>query len=105
MELNFCILTSGNGTYEKQERVQRPPDARTEAQGAPFAWCVLAETVWGQFYVLKNVLAMPIGKVKASLVATLCPRPVSGLLWSGFEGRVGAVGFVFTEPVMERLHS
>lgn len=91
--------------YEKQERVQRPPYARTEAQGTPFAWCVLAETVWGQFYVLKNVLAMPIGKVKASLVATLCRRPVSGLLWSGFEGRVGAVGFVFTEPVMERLHS
>lgn len=76
-----------------------------EAQGAPFAWCVLAETVWGQFYVLKNVLALLSRNVKANLVATLCRRPVSGLLWSGFEDRVAAVGFVFTDPVVESQHS
>lgn len=77
----------------------------TEAQRAPFAWCVLAETVWGQFYVLKNVLAMLSRNVKASQVAPLCRRPISGLRWSGFEGRVAAVGFVFADPVMESQHS
>lgn len=106
VELNLYILTSGNGTYGKQERVQRPPYAHTEAQGALFAQCVLAETVWGSFMFSRmRALAMPSGKVKASLVATLCWRPVPGRLWSGFEGRVAAVGFVFTDPVMERLHS